>query len=494
MRRGWWLMIVLVACGHRPGTGKGTGKGTGTAELDWSSSGVDWTKVPAPGPDPTFTLPEAATFTLDSGVQVVLVENHRLPLVSVRAVSARAGAREDGAKLGLAALTADLLLEGAGDLDARALPEAVEELGASLDTGLSEDASTVWLDTLASTLEDSLGLLSDVLRRPTLTKADFERIRDDVIADLELRPQEPRRVANLVFDQHVLGDHPYGQPASGYVGTVSKLTVKDVQAFWRDHYTPDATTIVVAGDVDRATLEPILARTLGDWKRPAKPVAEPEPPALPPAPTPSIVVVDRPKAAQSVVMIGRRGRAANDPDFFAAEVANTAAGGTFMSRLNGRLREELGYTYGMYSAFWRGEWTGTWAITSSLKTGKTVDGVNEALRIIDELRTHELPADELAKTQSFLIKARPQGFETNAGIAGEYQVLVVQRLPLDWLGRWDEGVRGVTAAQARELAAEAWADLSIVVVGDWSKIGDGLAKLGLPIAHVDAEGHPVTAK
>lgn len=486
--RAAWLVVALVACGP-----KRTDPDQAAPADPWAASGIDWTKVPQPGPDPTFTLPSPVTFTLDNDVQVILVENHRLPLVSVRAVCTRAGAREDGKRLGLASLTAALLLEGAGHKDARELPEAVESLGATLDTGISEDAATVWLDTLASTLEDSLELLDDVLHRPALTRADFERIRDDEVADLELRPQEPRRVANLVFDQHVLGDHPYGKPASGFVGTVSKLTHADVKAFYSAHYRPEETTIIVVGDVDRETLEPILARTIGTWAKPP-PRAWIESPALPAAPAPSLLVVDRPGSAQSTVMIGRRGRPANDPAFYAAEVINTAAGGTFMSRLNARLREELGYTYGMYSAFWRGEWTGTWAITSSIMTAKTVEGVSEALAIIEELRTRELPADELANTQSFLLKQRPQGFETNAGIAGELQALVVQRLPLDTLARWDAGVRGVTAADARALAAEAWADLSIVVVGDWSVIGDGLAKLGLPVAHVDAEGQPVARK
>lgn len=457
--------------------------------VDWSKSSIDWSKIPEPGEEPAFTPPVPVTFTLKNGIKVILVENHRLPLVSVRVIHTRAGAREDGKQIGLASLTADMIDEGAGTFDALTLPEAVETLGASLDTGVSEDASSVYLDTLASTLEDSLALLADVVLRPRLDEKDFERVRGDTIEELKLRPQEPRRVAALLFDKLVLPGHPYGEPPAGYLGTVEKLELADVTSFWKKHYVPAHATIVIAGDVDRKTLEPLLARKLGGWKGKKLPAAKaPKPPKK--APAPVLAFVDRPGAAQSVVMVGRRGRPATDALYYPAEVVNMAAGGSFAARLNNRLREQLGYTYGMFSSFWRGEWDGTWSVTSSLKTNVTVAGLEEALAILGKVRSEELPAGELAKAQQLMTRAVPQDFETNAGIAGQFASLVVQRKPLDWHQGYVAAVRAVTAADGRKVVEDLWTDLSIVVVGDWNAIGKDLAKLGLPIVMYDAEGNP----
>ena len=461
--------------------------------VEWEKAGVDWSKPPEPAEEPAFTPPTPVTFSLRNGVRVILVENRRLPLVSVRVIHTRAGAREDGARAGLASLTADLIDEGAGALDALALPEAVETLGASLDTGVSEDASTVWLDTLSSTLDDSLALLADVVLRPRLAAEDFERVRGDTIEELKIRPQEPRRVAALVFDKVVLPGHPYGEPPAGYVGTVEKLELADITAFWKKHYVPAHATIVIAGDVDRKTVEPLLKKHFGKWKgKKLRAAKAPKSPAK--APAPAISFVDRPDAAQSVVMIGRRGRPARDDRFYPAEVVNMATGGSFAARLNNRLREQLGYTYGMFSSFWRGEWDGTWSVTSSLKTNVTVAGIEEALAILTKVRGEELPAEELAKAQQLMTRGLPQDFETNTGIAGQFASLVVRRRPLDWHQGYVAGVREVTAAEARKAAADLWTDLSIVVVGDWAAIGKDLARLGLPIVHLDAEGNPTAAE
>ena len=178
-------------------------------------------------------------------------------------------------------------------------------------------------------------------------------------------------------------------------------------------------------------------------------------------------------------------------DYGLHEVVNTAIGGSFASRLNTRLREELGYTYGIYASFWRGRWAGTWAASSSLKTEHTVAGLREALALIDVARREPMPPDELHKTQQLMTRQLPQAFETDRAIAGELAGLVSDGLPADWYQGYADAVRAVTATAARDLVADAWRDLSIVVVGDRRVIGDGLAGLGLPVVIVDADGEPL---
>ena len=126
---------------------------------------------------------------------------------------------------------------------------------------------------------------------------------------------------------------------------------------------------------------------------------------------PRLVVVDKPGAPQSVVRYGRQLRLRRDGRYFAGLVANTALGGSFTSRLNNRLREQLGYTYGAGSSFWLGAHSGTWSASTSLKTEVTIDGVREALALIESMRTAELPADELARAKQLLVRRLPTRFE-----------------------------------------------------------------------------------
>jgi zinc protease len=473
-------LALVAACGPKAGDSKDP----------WKRSGIDWSKPPAAGPEPDWKPPVPATWTLENGVKVVLVENHRLPLVSVRVVNHRAGAREDGRQLGLAALTLDVIAEATTAMSSTELPEAIEQLGARLDTSIAEDASAIWIDTLATTFDGAVDVVADILQRPRFDHADIDRLREDAVDDLRLRPQEPRRVAALVFDRVILKDHPYGEPPSGTIETVSALTPQDIGEFWRAHYGPGATTIVIAGDVTRAHAEEIVREELGDWKSPAMVADETAAPPLPATPKPVVALVDRPGAPQSVVMIGRRGPAAGDPQYFADEVVNTAIGGSFASRLNLKLREELAYTYGIYSGYWRGRWAGTWSASSSLETSVTVPGLREALAILKAARDEELPATELAETQQLMTRALPQSFETNAGIAGELAALAISGLPLDWHQQYVDGVRRVTAKEARDAAAWRWADVSIVVVGDAKKLEADLQSLGLPIVRYGTDGQP----
>jgi predicted Zn-dependent peptidase len=492
------VILVMAACGHAtptPGPVHVAAPPPDARPIDAAPAAAKdiWAAPPAPSPEPAWAPPVPEAFTLASGVRVILVENHRLPLVSLRVIEHRAGAREDGAALGTAALTASLLEEGAGTWTATTFPEQLDRLGASLDAASGADETVIGVDTLRESLEPSIAITADVLLRPRFAPADVARVKADRLADLRRRTDEPRLVAALVFERLIFGAHPYAHPTDGYVATVEKLGPAEVRAFWRDHYGPHATTIVVAGDVDRATLEPLLAAQLGAWTGgPAD--AQPPAPAAAVSHPPVLAIVDRPGAPQAVVVIGRLGPSAGDPDWAAHEVVNTALGGSFSSRLNLSLREQHGWTYGVSSGFWHGRTAGAWEIETSLETPDTAAGIAEALAIVERTRTAPLDADELARTQLLLTRSLPQDFETNAGIAGAFERLAALGLPDDWHQGWAARVRAITAAEAQRAAADAWSDLTIVVVGDWKKIGPGLARLDVPIVQLDGEGNPIHAR
>ena len=171
---------------------------------------------------------------------------------------------------------------------------------------------------------------------------------------LSLVRNEPTILASIAINQLLYGpDHPYGQPQYGTAASLKSFTREDLERFYHRHLLPQRATLVAVGDI---TLEELLAeleKTIGGWK--AEPAAEVARfPALPKAePTATLVVVDKPGAAQSVVALASMGTR-KSPEYFPLVVMNTALGGQFSSRLNMNLREEKGYTYGAHSGFdWR---------------------------------------------------------------------------------------------------------------------------------------------
>lgn len=484
-------LALLAGCGPRTGP---TTEPPPPAPLDWNASGIDWSTPPQPGPEPSYQPPRPSELTLPNGVKLIVVEEHRLPLVSASLVMERAGSAYDPAgKSGLASLTADLLDEGAGSLDSLALARELERLGASARTFAQADSAVLSVDMLASTSAEGLALLVGMATRPSMASADIDRVRADRVSTLRRRRDQPRAVATMVFDRVLFGSHPYAQPGAGYAETVAALTDDDVRSFYRSHYGATGATLVVAGDITVEQLRAIVEPTLGAWApQPALPAR-----IVPPDSTtrpPRLVVVDNPGATQTVLSVGRVSMVRTDPRFVAGDVANTILGGSFTSRLNRRLREQLGYTYGAGSSFWTGTAAGTWRVSTALQTPNTAEGIREAMALVESMRTADVAPEELTRSRTLQIRELPRNFDTNRSIVDTFAGLIADGLPLDHYQTLPVQVGAITADQVRTFAAEHWdaAGFVMVVVGDLKLILDGVRAYGQgSVLELDPDGNPV---
>lgn len=461
----------------------------------WETSGIDWTKTPEVTAEPAFRAPRPKRVTLANGLKLVVVENHAVPLVAMELVVAGAGSASDPrGKSGLAAFAADLLDEGAGGLGALELSDTIDLLGASITVETAREAAWVSVTSLTRTLDPTLEIFAKIVTAPAFDGGEATRVHGDRLTDLRLRRDRPTEVAGLLLSGSLYGRQGrYGRPTDGFVEEFAALTVEDARAFYTGHFHPAAMTLVVSGDVEAETLKKKLDRTLGAWK--------------PAAAAPSgagaelaragarLVLVDRPGAEQSVIRLGTIGITRQDPRYYAVEVLTNVLGGTFTSRLNRRLREELGYTYGAgaYQSYLRA--AGPFVISSEIFTPNTLDGLKEVFRIVADLAGADVPADELRKGKLNLIRALPQQFQSNGGIAMAYADLALHGLPDDWYDGYGAAIEAVTAEDVRAVARELLAGdrLTLVVVGDLGAVEAGLAELGLGAAsRYDADGNPQT--
>jgi zinc protease len=241
-----------------------------------------------------------------------------------------------------------------------------------------------------------------------------------------------------------------------------------------------------------AEVHAALDAALGAWKTAAK---KPTPPKVKALPTTNrLVLVDRPGAEQSDVRMGLVAFKRTDKRYFKFEVMRTIMGDGFTSRLMQRLREQLGYTYGAGARMgWRVA-AGPFVISTALFTPKTADGIKEALTIVDQLASKDVPEDELRKAKQNLIRALPSWFETNSSVASTLAELVLHGLPDDWYQRYATEIEKVTAKDVKAMAKLVPSgQLVVVVVGDLAKVGPDLDKLGLGTARRhDADGMPMT--
>ena len=441
----------------------------------------DRSKPPAPGPAPALKLPPIVRRTLSNGLQVWIVERHKVPLVHVTlVVKAGAGADPSG-KAGLATVTADLLDEGAGGRSALDLAEAIALLGATLGTAADWDSSVVTLQLPAAQLDAGLGLMSDVALRPAFDAAEFDRLKKTRLTGILQRRDDPSAIANAAISRVLYGPaHRYGTLASGTGATVGGMTLADVQTFYGHAYQPTRAQLIVVGDVTPDAIVPMLEPRFGAWKAGATAALPPLPPA-PPAAARTIYLVDKPGAAQSQIRVGSVGVARRTPDFFTLDVVNTIFGDSFTSRLNQNLRETHGYAYGASSAFAMRSAPGPFVALSGVQTDKTSEALKEFFVEIDAIRG-PMPEADLRRGRNYEALGFPSQFETLRGLAAQLTELAVFDLPESFVSDFVPRIQAVTAAEAQAAARKYIVPekLAVVVVGDLAKIEAGIraAKLG----------------
>jgi predicted Zn-dependent peptidase len=451
---------------------------------------------PALATAPPFAPPAPETFKTENGLTVWLFERHNLPLVSVT-LSVPYGASSDPqGKEGLAHITADMLDEGAGARNAVELSTAVRDLGASLGTFAGVDGSSVSFTVLKKNLKPMAEIFADVVTRPRFDPKEWRRVSSLWKNDLAERAQDPSAVSRVVTSAALYGPgSPYGHPTNGLLSTASHVDLPAVKAFYRAHFRPDKATLVIAGDVTRADLAPLLEASLGGWKAPAT-APEPPPTVTLRPDRPRLVLVDRADAPQSVVAVVRDGVSAADPRAPLLDLVNTALGGSFTSRLNQDLREDHGWTYGVGSAFTETRGQGAFVVRASVVTESTGPALRAMLADLDKMASEGPTDEEVAKVKAQDRADLVQTYATLGSVGHRLGTLAVLGLGTGFDAQASRARQEASRADLAKLStAVSPAKATIVVVGPSTAVTPQLAELGLgePVRW-NEEGVPVPAK
>ncbi len=425
-----------------------------------------------------YRFPDITHHVLDNGLGVWLVPLPERELVSVQLLTDAGAATEDEAQGGVASLTAQALVTGTERLDGAAFAEAAEALGIDVGSESSWDSARASFSALGEHLEAGLGLLTEMLRTPRFDEGEFERLKSERLNDILQARNDPSRVADESFLRHLYADGvPYGRLSAGTADTVEPLTVADARAFHAERYAPNVADLVIAGAIDEDAALRQAEAAFGDWagSGPGHRPIDPRPRS-----ERRVVLVDRPGSVQSELRVGLVGIDRAHPRYFSALVLGARLGGVFRSRLNTRLREELGYTYGARSHFDPRRAAGPFTASAAVQTEVTVDAIRELLAQLDGIRTEAPPDAELREVRDYLVGVFPLRFETTAGIAAAIEPMAVYDLPPDWWQTYRGRLEAVGPSDVLEAARELIRpdELLIMVVGDAARIGDELAAAG----------------
>lgn len=444
---------------------------------------VDRSRLPEVGPDPAFRFPEIIRHTLANGLEVRTVEHPTVPVATlVMQIGGGLGADPPGHE-GLAAITADMVDEGTGALGAIDVAEMLARIGGEFDVDVGADATVFTVTTLSRLAERGAALLADLLIRPSLRDDDFERVRRLRLDRLRQLKDLPPAVAERAFLKLTYGDHPYGHLAIGTEQALTGMTPEHVVEFHERTFRAGGATLVLAGPMSHSALLAIADNVFSGWNGAQTPygqaAAEVEV-AASHAPV-RLSVVPRPAAAQSELRMGHLSARRNTPDYASLLVMNALLGGQFVSRINLKLREEKGYTYGARTGFdWR-RGLSPFSLQASVHTAATADAIRDTLAEFEALRGSRPPSEhEMTLAKASLTRGYPRNFETAPQVARAVAQLALYDLPDTY---FEEFIPKVNAIQPADVvrAAQRYVDPSrtaTLIVGDHAAIAGSLTELG----------------
>ncbi|MCC6948099.1 MAG: insulinase family protein [Bradyrhizobiaceae bacterium] len=395
-----------------------------------------------------------------AGIEVWHVRDNTLPMVSMEFGFVGGAAQDPEAKPGVANLMASLLDEGAGDLDARAFQERLEERAIALSFSAQRDALRGSLKTLIEHREQAVELLRLALAQPRFDAEAVERVRAATLAGIRRRTTNPSDIAGDRWFARAFPNHPYGRPSRGTLDSVASITTDDLRVLHANTVARSNLKIATIGALDAADIAALVDRAFAGL--PAKAKLTPVPEAVPQgAGERDIVDMDVP---QTVITFGGAGLKRSDPDFIPAFVLNhILGGGSFSSRLYREVREKRGLAYSVYSYLAPLDRAGLFLGGVSTRNDRAAESLTIILEEIRRIAGAGPTAEELAKAKSYLIGSYPLRFDTSGKIAEQLLQIQLDDLGIDYIDRRNGLIEAVTADDVRRAAARFLADAKLLV-------------------------------
>jgi zinc protease len=444
-----------------------------------------------------FNLPAARQSKLENGLTLLLVEDHKSPIVTMMiGIPLTIEPSEDIGNLtnqiAIAKATAELITEGAGSRNAEQVAREVETLGGKLSTTANDDYAEVSVSVVAENAARMLDLVGDVLLRPTFPEEEVALYKRNRIQNVVVQRQDPSFLAGEQFDRIIYGKHPYAI-SSPTPASIEQLDRNKLAEFHRSHLGPSKSVAVIVGDFEPARMEGKVRAVFSEWKEPQEnSIAGRAPVELSKETKRQVFLIDRAGSEQADFRIGTLAVRRSDPAYFPLLVVNSILGAGTSSRLFLNIRERKGYAYDVYSSVDGLRLGGSFYAGAETRTDVTSRAINEMLAEFDRLREMKVGQQELQSAKNYLNGLFSLSLSAQGGIADRLIQEYTLDLPKDYMESYRSRIESVTAEQVQEVARKyLLTDRPvIVVVGDAAKLANDLRTIG-PVKVLDIEGRPV---
>jgi zinc protease len=424
-------------------------------------------------------LPRAQEATLSNGLRVALIEDHKLPTFSVQLLLTGGGLDDPENQHGLAMVTASLLREGTAKRTSREIAEQLATLGGVFSAAASPSSgeTAIGFGGLSDKAPAIFALAADIVRNPAFPEAELQKYKTRFLSQLQQQRIQPNFAAQEEFMRAVYGTHP-GSYVVPPEKVLTALTRADLERYHKAHYTPNNGIVLAYGDFTLKSLVQQLEHAFGDWsKGEARTISLP---ALQPPAKARVLLVDRPASVQTSLWVGGLGIERRSDDYFALLVMNHILGGGPASRLFINLREDKGYTYGVYSFFNGSRFPGVVLASTDVRSAVTDGALQELTGELRRIGDEPVPDAELKNAKRALIGGFALSLESPQTLISNLATQKIYNLPPDYWDTYPQRVEAITAADVQRVAKKYYdaSKLQIVAVGDATAVKQVLEKYG----------------
>jgi len=450
----------------------------------------DRSRMPEEKKEKDFEFQSVMKKNTSFGSELYIMPYKKLPL-SKLTILIPAGAYLDKNRPGIANFTASMLTTGTKRYTAEEIQSLLDMLGSTLDSYAEPDYTVITTSFLNENAEKTIELVADILTNPSFKQEEIEILRSRLSNNLLSLQDQMSFIANASLVKQYFANHPYGHLSIGDMEFIKSVNRKEVVDFYKTYYSLEGSKIIYTGGLKESEIENLLMKYLSGWKGNSKSKVD-----LPGQPVPpeglKIYFVDRPLSTQSFITFAFNGIMKTDPDYESGYITNTIFGGYFLSRLNMRLREEKGFTYGARSGFRLYKNASIWLATTSVQADSTIDTIKEIMNVINEMkRPDSLKEDEINKAKGYAVKKFPIDYETIDSIHSKVTEIAEYDLPLDSITKEYKKLKGISKEDIVKIINRYFNtdNITIIVVGDKKRVFEGLKNISKDVIELDRLGN-----
>ncbi|MDI6031686.1 pitrilysin family protein [Flavobacterium sp. LB2P84] len=381
------------------------------ATYEKTPSKFDRTIEPAYGESPDVILPSVWKSKLSSGLNVLGIENHEVPLVQFQLQIKGGMLLEETNKIGVSNMLAELMTKGTKNKTPEQLENAIESLGATIRAYATDESIFISGNTLAKNYNATIALVQEIIVQPRWDTKEFDLIKQSTLSQITQQKADPNSIARNEFKKLIYGKESIlSNNRIGTENSVNSITIDDLKNYYTENSSPSVADFQIVGAISKTDVTHSLATLNKNWE--AKKVTIPKIATTNTAASSKIYFYDVPGAKQSVIRIGYPALAATDTDFYPVQIMNyRLGGGGFASQLTQELREGKGYTYGINSSFNGSTNKGPFTVSSGVRSNVTFESISLIKEIMEQYGKN-FNENDLEVTKGYLIKSNARAFET----------------------------------------------------------------------------------